>query len=114
MSSCDCRGWLQPSIEIRLNVPNGSLLKLNDCRVEARGLEPPAVVSDEKGPGRTGAFFCKGGTSAPLRGLRRFRVLVDFRLGDLAERAVGVLFFIQCRIEQLDGGVVTKLVPPSL
>jgi hypothetical protein len=50
----------------------------------------------------------------PSRGLRRLCVLVDFRFGDLAERVVSALFFIQCRIEQLDGVVVTELVRPSL
>ena len=41
-------------------------------------------------------------------------MLVDFRHRKLAQRAVGVLFFLERSIEQLDGVLVTKLVRPGL
>ena len=39
---------------------------------------------------------------------------VDFRLRDLAQRTVGVLFFLQRRVEQLDGILVIQFVRPGL
>ena len=49
-----------------------------------------------------------------LCGLRRLRMLVDFRLGQLAERAVGIFFLLERSIEKFDRILIPKLARPGL
>ena len=41
-------------------------------------------------------------------------MLIDFRLCDLRERAVGVLFFVEGGVEQFHRVLVTELAGPGL
>jgi hypothetical protein len=58
----------------------------------SRGRFPGTNKSTAKSPRERG-FSEKG--AIPLGGLGRFSVFVDLRFGELAQRAVGVLFFFQ-------------------
>ena len=78
----------------------------------AAAVDLDIIATIRKRPRITGPFP-KRGTSVLLRGLRRFRMLVDFGFGQLAQRAVGVLFFLEGCVQQLHCILVTQLVSPG-
>ena len=48
-----------------------------------------------------------------LRSLGGFCVNIYVGLGELAQRTVGVLFFLECRVEKLDGFAIAEFFVPA-
>jgi hypothetical protein len=69
------------------------------------------IRSRNNGP-RTGSGAVASDLSV-LCSLGGFRVDIYIGLGELAQRTVGVLLFLECRVEKLDGFVIAEFFGPA-
>lgn len=69
---------------------------------EDKRAPPPSTNGSKESPGGYAVGRCLFHSRLLCRS-RRLRVLVDFGFGELTQRGVGVLFFLQRGIKQLDG-----------